>query len=106
MVINGGGYMQYGLSGGRIKGLSKKNSKKLEFREGALTLCVIFVTSILLSRVTIMFGEGDISGVSPFGLAFLISMVMTKSQNKIISSATGAIVGYFTVNATLSDGWV
>lgn len=98
--------MQYGLSGGRIKGLSKKNSKKLEFREGALTLCVIFVTSILLSRVTIMFGEGDISGVSPFGLAFLISMVMTKSQNKIISSATGAIVGYFTVNATLSDGWV
>ena len=98
--------MQYGLSGGRIKGLSKKNSKKIELGEDSFILCIIFITSLLLSRVTIMFGEGDISGVSPFGLAFLISIVMTKTQNKILSAATGAIIGYFTVNATLSDGWI
>lgn len=100
--------MQYRLNGGAFKRFEEgiDNNSKVEVRSEPTKLAVIFIASLLLSRVAIMIGEGDISGVSPFGLAFLISVVAGREQGKVIVASIGALIGYFTINATLKDGWM
>lgn len=100
--------MQYRLNGGAFKRFEEgiDNNSKVEVRNEPAKLVVIFIATLLLSRVTIMIGEGDIAGVSPFGLAFLISVVAGREQSKVVVASVGALIGYFTINATLKDGWM
>lgn len=95
--------MQYRLNGTAIKSFEKSAT---EIRTEPIKLALIFITTLLLSRVTIMVGEGDIVGISPFGIAFLISIILERDDSKVITASIGALVGYFTVNAMLKDGWV
>ncbi|WP_338586779.1 stage II sporulation protein E [Clostridium baratii] len=95
--------MQYRLNGSAIKGFEKG---AVITRTEPIKLALIFITTLLLSRVTIMVGEGDIVGISPFGIAFLISIVLEKNQSKVLTASIGGLVGYFTINNMLKDGFV
>lgn len=98
--------MQYRLNQNTVEGIEENilDKSRLEFKSEFAKLCVIFITIILLSRVTILIGEGDVSGISPFGLAFFISVILSGDRNKIVVAGAGALIGYFTINVTLKDG--
>lgn len=97
--------MQYRLNREVLKNFNEEAENKVEIKNEPTKLAIIFMSALLLSRVAIMIGEGDISGVAPFGIAFLISVIASREQGKIIASI-GALVGYFTINTTLKDGWM
>ena len=97
--------MQYRLNENSVERMEEDilDNSRVEVKSEFAKLCLIFITILLLSRVTILIGEGDVSGISPFGLAFFISVIVGGDRNKIIVSGVGALVGYFTINATLKD---
>ncbi|MDQ0151287.1 stage II sporulation protein E [Eubacterium multiforme] len=98
--------MQYRLNENSVERMEEDilDNNRVEVKSEFAKLCLIFITILLLSRVTILIGEGDVSGISPFGLAFFISVIVGGDRNKIIVSGAGALIGYFTINATLKDG--
>ena len=98
--------MQYRLNREVLKNFNEEAENKVEIKNEPTKLAIIFMSALLLSRVAIMIGEGDISGVAPFGIAFLISVIASREQGKIIIASIGALVGYFTINTTLKDGWM
>ncbi|WP_436513324.1 stage II sporulation protein E [Clostridium thermobutyricum] len=96
--------MQYKISKGLLKERGKFNSRELSVEKiEPLKLFGTFLAVFLLSRVVIYINKEDIVGMAPFGLAFLISMLRTKNESKVLFCSLGAILGYITIGQELGN---
>lgn len=97
--------MQYGLNGEVVKGTGREfvYKSKIQFENEQLRVICISTITFLLSRVVLFIGEGDDIGIAPFGIVFLMSMVMTRRESRILCSSIAAFLGYFTIAADIKD---
>ena len=89
--------MQYGLKVENYKRVNDKKSVLVDERENILSYLAILLASILISRVTLLLNRGDISGMAPFGIAFLISIGTLKDIKKYLIASVGVVMGYMTI---------
>lgn len=67
------------------------------------TLGCIFVTGLLLGRVNLLLNNSDSKGIAPFGLAFLLSVIMYNNKKNDLAAALGVGLGYLSVQDVLID---
>lgn len=100
--------MQYGLdinTYGETKEASKIK-KMLWMKTSIVKLSTILVVGILLARVNLLLNQSDSSGIAPFGIAYLMAIVIKNDKKKSLVAAIGVVIGYLTINKLLTDGFV
>ena len=98
--------MQYGLNLENYKRLNS-NEKNIACEKDIFynDLGLLFV-SVLISRVMLLLNKGDISGLAPFGIAFLISISYMKSIKKYIIASVGVGVGYVSILSYMGGDYI
>ena len=89
--------MQYGLKVENYKRVNDKKRVLVNEKENILSYLTILLASILISRVTLLLNRGDINGMAPFGIAFLISIGTLKDIKKYLIASVGVAIGYMTI---------
>ncbi|MGL5869227.1 MAG: stage II sporulation protein E [Clostridium chrysemydis] len=97
--------MQVGVNSGALKNVGRDFTykSKVRFESEQKSVIATFIITFLLSRVVLFIGQGDIVGMAPFGIVFLMAMIMTGSESKVIASSIAGFIGYFTIINELSD---
>ena len=88
--------MQYGVDVTTYKRISdrKKDKKELKIIGSPYRLLFNFIGAFLISRVTINANGAGIDGLSPFGIAFILSFLNKDSKKEGIIAAVGVLLGY------------
>ncbi|GFZ34186.1 stage II sporulation protein E [Clostridium zeae] len=91
--------MQYGVDVTTYKRISdrKKDKKELKLIGSPYRLLFNFIGAFLISRVTINANGVGIEGLSPFGIAFILSFLNKESKKEGIVAAVGVLLGYATL---------
>lgn len=98
--------MQYGFNvntGENLKNTGKLR-KTLWMKTMAARLITVLIMGVLLGRVNLLLNQSDSHGIAPFGMAYLIVIGSRNNMKKIIASSVGVIIGYLTINNSLTDG--
>ncbi|MDD3223315.1 MAG: stage II sporulation protein E [Clostridium sp.] len=74
-----------------------KINAKILFNVGYIKLTALFLCSILISRVIL------INHTAPFGIAFLMSVLINKEVRSKIIAMVGTLIGYLTIQNTVSE---
>lgn len=95
-------YMQYGVElypYKRIGANSKEENNKKAFNAQLIFKSILcFLISFLISRVIL------INNTAPFGVAFLISMLVYKKDKLLLISGCGSVLGYLSLyNSLIQD---
>ena len=74
--------VQYGLNIDKCEELKKPNGIKrnLSTSFSIKTAVSIFGAGLLLGRVNLLLNNSDSKGIAPFGLAFLLSIIMKNNK--------------------------
>ena len=97
--------MQYGLEVSEYRRVDKDINKEINLKEQPIILIGMLLSGILISRVVLVFNQGNIIGIAPFGLAYLIAVIMKKDERKSFMACIGVIIGYITVAESLLDSY-
>jgi stage II sporulation protein E len=92
--------MQYGANLSayeRTLKVNKKEEKKTADGRLVLKLMIYFVSSILISRVLL------VNYIAPFGIAFLIAVVIYGEEKVPLVTACGSLIGYTTLYSSLKE---
>lgn len=98
--------MQYGLNVNKyeeVKNVQKVN-KKLNLNIPMISFAFIFMSGILLGRVSLLLNQSDTKGIAPFGIAYLIAISIRNNKLKSIIAGVGVALGYLTIINSLNDG--
>ena len=98
--------MQYGLDYDVYKRVKDDKKEVIKAKEQPTILFVILIISILISRVIIFYDSGNVSGLAPFGLAYLIAVMMKKDKTKVMTATIGIIAGYFSISGNITYSYV
>ena len=98
--------MQYGLDVGEYKRVNTEKRKLLNLREEPIILMSILMGGLLISRVIIFLNRGSVTGVAPFGLAYLIAVMIRKDEKKTFIAAIGVAIGYLTISNSITDDYL
>lgn len=98
--------MQYGLDVGRYERVKEDKGRILSMKERPIVLIGILLGGILISRVTLFLNKGNISGIAPFGIAYLVAMAMKRGEKKWIWGGAGVFIGYLTITNNMSEKYV
>ncbi|SFC66747.1 stage II sporulation protein E [Clostridium uliginosum] len=100
--------MQYELQVNSYKKTEESRKIKRSFFTKIISskLVFILVGGILLGRVTLLLNQTGSTGIAPFGIAYLIAIVMKNDKLKTIMAALGVTLGYLTIIQTLTNGLV
>lgn len=89
--------MQYGVQVDTYKKTKeKKDISKL--LNNSYLLVIMMITGILVSRVIFYLNTENIVGIAPFGVAFLLSVIIKNNAQITISTALGICIGYLTIS--------
>ncbi|MDS0525295.1 stage II sporulation protein E [Clostridium sp. SHJSY1] len=94
--------MQYGLNVDTYKRV-KSNRKVLNLGEEPIRYINILLGGILVSRVIFYLDAKNISGIAPFGIAYLLAIIIKNSEKSTLSAAIGAAIGYISVFSSVND---
>ena len=92
--------MQYGANLSayeRTLKVNKKEEKNTVDGRLVLKLMIYFVSSILISRVLL------VNYIAPFGIAFLIAIVIYGEEKVPLVAACGSLIGYATLYSNLKE---
>jgi stage II sporulation protein E len=92
--------MQYGANLSayeRTLKVKKKEEKKAADGRLVLKLMIYFVSSIFISRVLL------VNFIAPFGIAFLIAVVIYGEEKVPLVTACGSLIGYATLYSNLKE---
>jgi stage II sporulation protein E len=92
--------MQYGVDLStyeRTLNLKKKEEKKTVDGRFILKLLLYFIGTFLVSRVLL------INYIAPFGVAFLIAVIISGEEKVTLSAGCGALIGYVTLINNLEE---
>lgn len=97
--------MQFGLDVSTYKRINEgRDDKKIKINEQPIALISILLSGLLLGRVMLFLNKGNIVGIAPFGIAYLLAVVIRKNEKKTLLAAVGVGIGYLSVGNSLSDG--
>lgn len=97
--------MQYGLNVEKYEEVKKSQGikKNLSSNITIKTAGSIFIAGLLLGRVNLLLNNSDSKGIAPFGLAYLLAIIMKNNKKDNLIAALGVAVGYFTIEDVLID---
>lgn len=97
--------MQYGLNVDKCEEVKKTNGIKRNLSTNLTikTTGSIFVAGLLLGRVNLLLNNSDSKGIAPFGLAFLLAVIMKNNKKDDFIAALGVGLGYFSIQDVLID---
>lgn len=96
--------MQYDAGVPVYKRINNKKSKITKYRLTIAKIILIALCGFMLSRVSISLVEG--LTISPFGIAFLISIITKKNNKELLIGFLGVIVGYISIFANSMDTYI
>lgn len=85
---------------------NKGNNEVINSSKELITLISLFIGGLLISRVVIFLNTKSIEGIAPFGIAYLMAIVMTKDKKKVFLASLGVGIGYFTIASKLENNYV
>ena len=94
--------MQYGLN---LTTYKKEENKIANTKRELLIMLGLLLGGILVSRVVIYLDADSVKGIAPFGLSYLISIIMIKDYKRIVLATIGVVIGYITVSTSIVDGY-
>jgi stage II sporulation protein E len=94
--------MQYGLNLTKYK----KEEKVSTIKRDLLVMLGLFFAGLLISRVVVCLDANSVEGIAPFGLAYLIAIVMQKDYRKILIATIGVLFGYISVSTVKVDIYI
>ena len=97
--------MQYDLKVGPCKNVNERK-RSLKIGTQIFRLVSMFVGGILISRVVLYLNTQSIKGIAPFGIAYLLAVIIRNDEKNIISAALGIEVGYLTISFNISDSYI
>lgn len=97
--------MQYGLNVDKCEEIKRSGGVKrnLFTSLNVRTTGYIFVAGLLLGRVNLLLNNSNSKGIAPFGLAFLLAIIMNNNRKNNFIAALGVGLGYFSIQDTLID---
>ncbi|MBE6062552.1 MAG: stage II sporulation protein E [Clostridium butyricum] len=100
--------MQYGLNINKCEEIKKSKDIKTNLFTSLTikTTGCIFVAGLLLGRVNLLLNNSDSKGIAPFGLAFLLAIVMKNSRKNDLIAGLGVGIGYFSIQDVLIDKYM
>lgn len=100
--------MQYGLDVDKYEEISSESriKRKTWIKTVVIKLTTILVVGILISRVSLLLNQSDSHGIAPFGIAYLMAVVIKGNKRNNLAAAIGCVLGYLTINNLLTDGYV
>nr|WP_243240352.1 stage II sporulation protein E [Clostridium cibarium] len=63
----------------------------------------ILLIGILISRVIFFLDSKNMSGIAPFGVAYLLAITIKNNEKNTLSAAIGAAIGYISISMTVND---
>lgn len=97
--------MQYELNIDTCK-KTKEKRKLFNLDNELMRVLGTFVTGILISRVVLYLNTEHITGIAPFGIAYLLAIIVRKDVKSSIGASVGAIIGYSTITIGISDRYI
>lgn len=96
--------MQYGIDVEAYK-REKKHKRIINLGEEPIALIGMLLGGLLISRVVVYLNIGNITGIAPFGLAYLLAVMKERDVKRNITVAFGILLGYFSIFNYISDGY-
>lgn len=97
--------MQYDLKAGPCKSVNERK-RSLKIGTQVFKLLSMFIGGIFISRVVLYLNTQNIKGIAPFGIAYLLAVIIRADEKSIISTALGVEIGYLTVSFNISDRYI
>ena len=97
--------MQYDLKVGSCKSVNERK-RSLKIGTQIFRIVSMFVGGILISRVVLYLNTQNIKGIAPFGMAYLLAVIIRNDEKNIISAALGTEIGYLTISFNISDSYI
>ena len=97
--------MQYDLKVGPCKSVNERK-RSLKIGTQIFRIVSMFVGGILISRVVLYLNTQNIKGIAPFGMAYLLAVIIRNDEKNIISAALGTEIGYLTISFNISDSYI
>lgn len=100
-----GNRLQYGLNVDKYEEVKKPQGIKRNLSTNITTKAAgsIFIAGLLLGRVNLLLNNSDSKGIAPFGLAYLLAVIMKNNKKNDFIAALGVGLGYFTIGDVLID---
>lgn len=101
--------MQYELNLNSYTDMRKQNEirKKLWAKTSTLRLFIIFISGVLLGRITLLLNGTDYRGFAPFGIAYLVAIcLIVTNKKKCILSSLGVCIGCFSMWHSINDPYI
>jgi len=96
--------MQYGIDIETYK-KETKQKKIINLGDEPIVLIGMLLSGLLISRVVLHLNTGDVTGIAPFGLAYLLAVMEKRDIKRNITVAFGILLGYFSISNSISDGY-
>lgn len=97
--------MQFGLDVSTYKRLKEggQSERKTKIKDEPITIILSLLCGLLLGRVMLFLNEGNVTGIAPFGIAYLLAVVIRKNEKMTLMAALGVSIGYLTINGGSSS---
>lgn len=88
--------MEYEVKVSTYKRIDNKESRRrLNYKTSLLSLIVVTIIGVTLGRVNLKFVDGLV--IAPFGIAYLISMIIKRDERQYLMAGIGVAVGYLSI---------
>lgn len=101
----GGIQMQYGVQVDTYK-KTKERSQASKLLNNPFLLIIMMVTGILISRVIFYLNTENIVGIAPFGVAFLLSVIIKNNLQITLGTSIGICIGYLSISNNINCKYV
>lgn len=88
--------------GEEVKNL-KQTKRQVINKKMIEKMLFILVGGILLGRVNLLFNQTDSKGIAPFGIAYLIAIIIIDTKVNTLASAIGICIGYLSIGNSILD---
>lgn len=96
--------MQFGLEVGAYKRVRKgESNKEVRIKDEPTKFILTVVCGALVGRVTLFLNRDNIWGIAPFGIAYLLAMILDRDERKILLAALGVSLGYLSIAKSLNN---
>lgn len=88
--------------GEKIKNEKQSSKKIINKKVLGKGLCIL-IGGFLLGRINLLLNQTDTMGIAPFGIAYLMAVIITDTKFNSIASAVGVCIGSLTIGGLVSD---
>lgn len=98
--------VQYELNIKGYEEVRKEKQKKADVKKLISSLVLIVAGGLMLGRINLLLNQSDVKGIAPFGLAYLMAVIlMSNSRAEHLAAGLGTVLGYLSVIDAVSSGY-